>query len=66
MLLDDRQARSVTGRLDVPMLGVVGVLLKAKEAGLLPAVRPEPEALDANGFHLAASLRAAVLRLADE
>jgi uncharacterized protein len=66
VVLDDRQARGVARRLGVPLLGTVGVLLRAKRAALVPAVAPLLEALDAAGFRLGPAVRVEALRLAGE
>ena len=46
--------------------GTVGLLLKAKQEGVIPEVRPLLDALDANQFRIGAALRAEALRLAGE
>jgi predicted nucleic acid-binding protein len=66
IILDDRKAREAARRLGVPVTGTVGLLLKAKEAGLVPAIRPLLDALDANQFRIGEALRAEALRLAGE
>ena len=40
LLLDDQSARVVALRLGVKVTGTAGVLIRAKQAGLIPAVRP--------------------------
>lgn len=57
-VLDDALARQAAGTL--------GLLLAAKRHGLVPAISPLLEQLDALGFRLAAHTRAAVLKLAGE
>lgn len=66
IILDDRKAREAARRLGVPVTGTVGLLLKAKEAGVVPAIRPLLDALDANPFRIGDALRAEALRLAGE
>lgn len=66
IILDDRRAREAARRIGVPVTGTVGLLLKAKRDGILPAIRPLMDALAANHFHIAASLYAEALRLAGE
>ncbi|AHF91074.1 hypothetical protein OPIT5_13530 [Opitutaceae bacterium TAV5] len=66
VILDDRKARAVAARLGVPVTGTVGLLLKAKEFGVVPLVRPLLDALDASGFHLGPGILAEALRLAGE
>jgi predicted nucleic acid-binding protein len=66
IILDDRKAREVAQRLGVAVTGTVGLLLKAKQEGVIPEVRPLLDALDANQFRIGAALRAEALRLAGE
>lgn len=64
--LDDYQARTLAERLELKVVGVIGVLIRAKRAGLIPAVRPHLDALQAAGFRLAYELYQEALRLAGE
>lgn len=66
IILDDRKAREAARRLGVSVTGTVGLILKAKQAGFIPAIRPLLEALDANQFRIGEALRAEALRLAGE
>lgn len=66
IILDDLKAREVAKRLGVPVTGTVGLLLKAKQEGVIPAVRPLLEALEVHHFRIGDSLRAEALRLAGE
>lgn len=40
VVIDDRRGRAVARRLSLTITGSVGVLIRAKEAGFIPAVRP--------------------------
>ena len=51
IILDDLKAREVAKRLGVPVTGTVGLLLKAKQEGVIQAVRPLLDALDARAQH---------------
>lgn len=64
--LDDLQARQLAESLGLHVVGIPGVLLRAKRAGLLAIVRPELDALVLQGFRLGANLYRAVLELAEE
>jgi predicted nucleic acid-binding protein len=64
--LDDLQARQVAEALGLTVAGTLGVLLRAKRAGLIPAVRPLVNAVVAEGFHLSPELYRVMLDLADE
>jgi len=66
IILDDRKAREVAQRLGVKVTGTVGLLLKAKQEGVIAAVRPLLDALDANQFRIGHELRAEALRIAGE
>lgn len=66
IILDDRKAREVAQRLGVPVTGTVGLLLKAKQAGLISAVGPLLNALNAHQFRIGDALRNEALRLAGE
>ena len=45
LLPDENAARSVADRLEIPCVGLLGVLGRAKEKGLIPAVAPALDAL---------------------
>ena len=66
IILDDRKAREVAQRLGIPVTGTVGLLVKAKQEGLIDAIRPLLDALDAHQFRIGDALRAEALRLAGE
>jgi predicted nucleic acid-binding protein len=66
IILDDRKARTAAQRLGIPVTGTVGILLKAKGAGVIPSLLPLLDALDAHHFHVSRELRAEALRLAGE
>lgn len=66
VLLDERLARHFAKRLEIPYTGTLGVLLRAKKKGHLPAVRPLIDRLQELGFWLAAATRRAVLEIAGE
>jgi len=53
ILLDDDPARKLAVQLGLAGIGTAGVLVLAKERGLLPAVRPCLDALIENRFFLA-------------
>ncbi|HEV7667922.1 MAG TPA: DUF3368 domain-containing protein [Thermoanaerobaculia bacterium] len=62
LLLDDARARRVAERLAIRRIGTVGLLRRAKKAGLIPAVKPHLEALMANGIYIHRALIDAVLQ----
>ena len=66
VLLDDGLARHFAKHLKIPLTGTLGVLLKAKSAGLLDSVQPTLDQLQALGFWLDRATRTAALRIAGE
>jgi predicted nucleic acid-binding protein len=66
LILDDRQARTVARNMGLSFIGTVGVLVKAKQARFIQALKPLLEALELNGFYLSEALKAEALNLAGE
>lgn len=64
--LDDLRARQLAEVLGLKVAGTLGLLLRAKRAGIVPAVRPLVDAAAAQGFHMSPDLYRDVLELADE
>jgi predicted nucleic acid-binding protein len=65
-VLDDALARQVAAALNLKLTGTLGLLIDAKQAGLISAVGPLLDQLQALRFHLAMHTRIAVLKLAGE
>jgi predicted nucleic acid-binding protein len=66
VLMDEKKGRRKLDQLGLRKIGTVGILLKAKEVGLLSIIRPELEKLRNKGFSLSNSLIEAVLKQAGE
>jgi predicted nucleic acid-binding protein len=66
LLLDDNFARRHARLMGINLSGTLGVLLKAKQKGLVEIVTPILDRLQDLRFRLDANTRAAVLRLAGE
>jgi len=66
VVLDDALARRVAQSLGCRLTGTLGLLLDAKRAGLIPAVRPALDQLDSLRFRLASHTRLTILKLANE
>lgn len=54
--LDDRQARALAKSLNLNIRGTIGILIQAKQAGLISAIRPLLHQLRQNGMYIAPSL----------
>jgi predicted nucleic acid-binding protein len=66
VILDDGLARQYARMLNLKLTGTLGVLLKAKAAGLLPALAPVLDRLQQLRFRTDPETRQAVLRMAGE
>lgn len=66
VLMDEKKGRRKLNQLNIQKIGTVGILLKAKEAGLIPIIRPDLERLRRQSFSISQSVVDAVLRQANE
>jgi uncharacterized protein len=67
LLIDEQAGRRHAARLGLRFIGLLGVLLAAKDAGILPAVKgPLDDLIAKAGFWVRPSLYAAVLKAAGE
>ena len=66
LLTDDALARNQAHRLRISFTGTLGVLIRAKMSGHVPAIRPILDHLDELRFRLHPATRAGVLALAGE
>mgnify|MGYP006275923655 CR=1 FL=1 len=62
VLLDDAQARRVAERLQIRRIGTLGILRRAKKAGLISEVKSYIEQLQANGIYIRPSLAILILQ----
>ena len=65
-ILDDRAARRCARALGIPSLGTLGVVVKCRDRGLIPAARPLVERLQDEGMRLKRTLLDAVLATVGE
>ena len=66
VILDDALARQAAERLNLKFIGTLGILLNAKNKGLIDKIEPILDDLDSLRFRLSAKTRQAVLELAGE
>lgn len=66
VIIDERMARRHARRLGLQLSGTLGVLLRAKKRGMVPAVKPLIDQLQQGGFRLADFVITEALQLADE
>ena len=66
VLMDEKKGRRKLTQLGLQKIGTLGILLKAKQVGLIPALRPELDLLRQRGFGVSQGVIDAVLRQANE
>jgi uncharacterized protein len=66
VIVDERPARRAARMLGLPVVGTLGVLVLAKDRGLIDAVRPHAESLVHAGFYVAPAIYDDALRAAGE
>jgi hypothetical protein len=66
LILDDAKARKIAYLLHLRMTGTLGVLLKAKQMGFVPSIKPLLEKIQQTNFRLSVSVLAEALIVAKE
>jgi uncharacterized protein len=66
IILDDRKARSVGRNMGLSIVGTIGVLIRGKRIGIIPALKPLMDDLERTGFYVGNVLKGEALRLAEE
>jgi predicted nucleic acid-binding protein len=65
-VLDELAARRVAGQLGIAFTGTLGLLVDAKNRGLIPAITPVLLELDHHDFHMSPRIRETILKAAGE
>jgi len=66
IILDDRQARNIAMRLKLRVIGTLGILVQAKNSGIITLLNPLMEELERNNFFISDSLKKEALYLVGE
>jgi len=56
LILDDLKGRKLASQMSLDFIGTLGLLIKAKEYGVIPAVRPYIEKMQTTNFRISPSL----------
>jgi len=66
VILDDYKARKIANSLNLPCIGTIGVIVKAKLLGIIPSIKPILDKMKATNFRLSAELERDALLAAQE
>lgn len=66
LIIDDLQGRKVARDLGLQLTGTIGVLVMAKQQGIIPTLKPVIEALEKVSFYLSDALKSEALKLVGE
>jgi len=66
VILDDYKARKIANSLNLPYVGTIGVIVKAKLLGIIPSIKPILDKMKATNFRLSAELERDALLAAKE
>lgn len=66
LILDDLKARKYARQLGLPITGTLGILYKAKSAGLIKRIKPHLDKLKDAGFRISENVESELLKLSGE
>ena len=66
LIIDDAKGRKAARKLGLALTGSLGIFLKAKRAGFIPAVKPILEKIQQTNFRYSEVILQEILALADE
>ncbi len=66
LISDDKQARAAAKRLGVSVIGTVGVMVRAKQIGVVTVIKPILDNLERNNFFISQALREEALKIVGE
>jgi predicted nucleic acid-binding protein len=66
LILDDYKARKIAEQLQIPFTGTLGVLIKAKQMGIIPALKPLLDKIRQTDFRISVELEIRALREVNE
>ncbi|ASC71208.1 hypothetical protein XM38_021600 [Halomicronema hongdechloris C2206] len=66
VILDDLSARRIAQQLQLKVIGTVGMLLRAKQQGIISEVKPILDALTTANFRISEAIVRRAIQLADE
>ena len=66
VIIDDGAARKTAEYLELPLTGTLGIMIKAKQRGLLDAVMPVVQQMEQTGIYFSKEIKDKIRKLSDE
>jgi predicted nucleic acid-binding protein len=66
LIVDERKGRKVALEMEIEIIGSLGVLIKAKETGVIPSVKNILNEIDKTNFRISGQIKEKVLKKAGE
>lgn len=66
LVIDEKKGRNVAKKMGIKITGILGVIIKAKEIGLIKKITPLIEKLEKVDFRISKTLKEKILRRVGE
>lgn len=66
LIIDERKGRGIARRMGIKIIGLLGVIIMAKEKGIIQNVRPILKKLEEVGFRISVNLKRKILQRTGE
>lgn len=66
LIIDEKKGRGIAKSLGIKIIGLLGIILKAKEVGVIDKVEPIIEKLEKESFRMSQKLKSQLLKRAGE
>ena len=66
LIIDEKKGRAIAKKLGIEIAGILGVMIKAKETGVVDRIKPLIENLEKVDFRMSARLKAQILERVGE
>jgi predicted nucleic acid-binding protein len=66
LIIDDKRGRKLAREQNIELTGTLGTLLKAKNMGVIPRIRPLVDKLEAKNYRISTDIIEGILKRAGE
>ena len=66
LIIDEKKGRKIAEEMKIEIIGSLGILIKAKEKGVIKSVKDILELIDKTDFRISQSVREKILKRAGE